>query len=114
MNLKKLFAVIPLGLVLVSTVYSFQPAPQAAGAVATPMSDAALATQIRSALEQQPWLGSSGLTVKASSGRVRVSGAVNTLVQAELVEDITSRVQGVKDVTSQLLVRETAPVGNES
>ena len=64
------------------------------------VADAELAAQIWDALAQDQALDTRRLQVRATQGRVRLAGRMRTLEQATQVEDITARIDGVRDVTS--------------
>jgi len=69
--------------------------------------DHMLEAQVRTELEWDPKLFDSRIVVKAHDGLIILSGAVDTLAQAQLASEDAACVVGVKAVDNQLLVGPT-------
>ena len=95
------FAVFQTGHLLANSLHSdVYDVPQVA--------DDILSERIRVALVREPGVAPDDVTIKIDQGRVRLIGSMYTRDQVTQVEDITSRIKGVRDVTSLLRAREPA------
>lgn len=72
-------------------------------------SDAAITSQIEGALSGDPYLGPSKVSVVTRNGEVQLSGFVPSQDQADDVMAIAHRVEGVKNVVSNLTVGQGEP-----
>jgi len=60
--------------------------------------------QVRSALDQSPYICQNQVQVETSSGRVRLEGTVGTFFQKQMAQELVRRIDGVERVVNQLQV----------
>lgn len=68
--------------------------------------DRQLAARVRERLGQHPYLGGAAISVDAAGGVVTLSGTVNSDLQLRSAEQAATKVSGVRDVKSQLTIRD--------
>ena len=104
MKIKRILAVPLVAVTLFQTGYLLAKPSRADAYAIVPVDDGVLGGQVREALAADGGVSLSTLNIKIIHGRVRLAGALESREQATRVEDITSRVRGVRDVTSLLKV----------
>jgi osmotically-inducible protein OsmY len=67
--------------------------------------DAVITTKVKSAMLDDLALKTFQINVKTYQGTVQLSGFVDTAEQARMAGDIARRVEGVKDVRNDLIVK---------
>lgn len=68
-------------------------------------SDASLTADVQHALEASAQFPDSPVTVESNNGTVRLSGYVKTIRQSDLAAALAQKIEGVKTVDNQLIVR---------
>ena len=69
-------------------------------AFAQTSSDAALADNVRQAIEARPALATNQIHVRAAGGTVYLSGSVDSTVESVLAEAVAHKVDGVQQVVN--------------
>ena len=70
-----------------------------------PQEDVVLAMKVKADLIETPQLSAAAIEVEASSGRIRLSGFVETASQRQLATQVASEVEGVQEVTNDIEVK---------
>lgn len=75
------------------------------------LDDAAITTQVKSALTASPQVGALGVDVDTVANVVTLSGTVNSVEQKRVAEEIAKDVEGVTSVVNNLTVEAEAEAG---
>ena len=60
--------------------------------------------QVRSALDQSPYVCQNQVQIEAASGKVRLEGTVGSFYQKQMAQELVRRIDGVERVVNQLQV----------
>lgn len=80
-------------------------APAASAVVAT-VDDGVVTTKVKAALLADPDIKSFDIQAETTNGDVRLSGTVDNQTQIDRAVEVVRRVEGVKNVTNQLAIKQ--------